>query len=117
MRGIGDVYRPTPRSGRSADRIDGTASGGDERGGYMLLAQQRDYAIYRVPFSDATGIQLHRSSVDERDSAGRCIEMYVGPARLLFQSEELHLRRDASVIEEEPPCAHQRADGDVKSSV
>src|SRR5271170_972354 len=117
MRGIGDVYRPTLRSGRSADRIDGTASGGDERGGYMLLVQQRDDTIDRIPFADATGIEFHRSSVDERDSAGRCVEMYVGPARLLFQSDELRLRWDASLIEEEPPCAHHWADGDVKGSV
>src|ERR1700722_9532382 len=117
MRRVGNVYRPTLRSGRSADRIDGTASRRDQRGGHMLLTQQRDHAINCVAFADATGIELHRRMIDERDSAGRRIEMDVAPARLLFQSEQLLFRRDASVIEEEPPCAHQGPDGDVKGSI
>src|SRR5260370_3381459 len=117
MRGIGDVNWPTPRFGRSADRIDGAASGGDERSGYVLLMQQCDHAIDCVAFADAAGIELHGGSVGERNGAGGCIEVNFAPACLLFQSEELHFRRDAPVIEEEPPCTHQWADGDVKGSV
>src|SRR5260370_37065651 len=70
VRGIGDVNWATPRSGRSADRIDGAASGGDERGRHVLLIQQCDYAIDCVSFADAAGIELNGGSVGERNGAG-----------------------------------------------
>src|SRR6516164_9811434 len=83
----------------------------------MLFAQQPNNAIDRISLADAARIKLHRGSINERDGAGGCIEVNIAPPGLLFQSKEFGFRRDASMIVEEPPCAHERAHRHIKRAV
>jgi hypothetical protein len=103
-------------SRRRAERVDGAASGADQRGGDLPLLQQRNDAIDRVPLRDATEVELYAGRV-EGDRQRRGIQRHVRAADETARRGELGLRGDAAFSAEEAPRLDQRSDRDVEGAV
>src|SRR5690348_9741397 len=82
----------------------------------MLLSKQDNDVIDGVAFADAAGVKLNMGMVGKPNGAVCRIENDLLPADLLPQRLKLRLRRNAAMVEEESPGAHQRADGGVEGS-
>lgn len=110
------ALRPAILPLRRAERGDSAASGADERRRDLPLLQQRDDTIDRVPFCDATEVELYAGRVEGNGQRG-AIQPHVCAADETARRGELGLRGDAACSAEEAPRLHQRADGDIESAV